>query len=587
MRIKCIRGTAINLRSVGSTPVTVHYKDLGNQTLVHSELNGSGKTTMFVQLIVYAVTGKPYNNKSKVGNLINLKNGKGLIVEFEFMVGPDTFIIRRGQKPKLFELYKNTKLLDTNVDYQSQLNDIIGKDVSFNMLVNTIILSNSRYTPFRLQTKKQREDFLDVIFRTHVYNPMLAESKLEIKGMTAKVEDITTRISHIKNLMESTSKAICEFKDTKKGLGKELKIKLKQLQSELSTNKKLSEKLQFDDTKLIQISTQFATISNEKNLLESSMKEEMIKQQQKMKILRIDNCPTCKQDVSTKLKTNIKKEVQKELTRLKPIQEQLGLMESKLKQLQQDIDVEKTKQNEYNTNVNELNSSRSAINYNIRTIEEQLKSQDSNIDETIKEYTLQLKTQQEGKTKLDIKLSEYSEELAKFSTGNKFLLEVNIRQEIMAKYIKYINNKLNNFLQEMEFFIEVVIDEKYDIFVKSVSKQGLSIHDLSDGERSKIDLAFILVWKKLQDEMTQDLIDIFILDETLANFSPQAVKDFLTLMRKELPNHKIIVILQHPNDFIESFDNVIEMKLEDDFTYIYEEKYDNANILDVFNIRKS
>ena len=94
---------------------------------------------------------------------------------------------------------------------------------------------------------------------------------------------------------------------------------------------------------------------------------------------------------------------------------------------------------------------------------------------------------------------------------------------------------------------------------------------MSDGERSKIDLAFILVWKTIQDRITQDLIDIFILDETLANFSPQSVKDFLFLVRKVLPNHKIIVILQHPNDFIEIFDSIVEIKIENEFTYISEE----------------
>jgi ABC-type uncharacterized transport system fused permease/ATPase subunit len=63
-------------------------------------------------------------------------------------------------------------------------------------------------------------------------------------------------------------------------------------------------------------------------------------------------------------------------------------------------------------------------------------------------------------------------------------------------------------------------------------------------------------------------VGLFVLDETLANFSPQSVIEFLTLVKKVLPNHKIIVILQHPNDFIEIFDNIIEFEMKNDFTVL-------------------
>ena len=89
-----------NFLSVGNQPVTV---DLDNckTTLIHGT-NGSGKSTI-LDALTYSLFGKSFRGVN-LGQLVNTQNKKGLLVECEFSIGKNRFLVRRGQK-----LTKTTK----------------------------------------------------------------------------------------------------------------------------------------------------------------------------------------------------------------------------------------------------------------------------------------------------------------------------------------------------------------------------------------------------------------------------------------------------------------------------------------------
>ena len=72
--------------------------------------NGSGKSS-FMDAITYALFNKAYRPINKP-QLINSVNEKDCLVEIEFSIGNIDWKVRRGQKPTIFEIYKNDSLLN-------------------------------------------------------------------------------------------------------------------------------------------------------------------------------------------------------------------------------------------------------------------------------------------------------------------------------------------------------------------------------------------------------------------------------------------------------------------------------------------
>src|ERR1035437_562707 len=75
-----------------------------------SAKNGSGKSTI-LDAIIFALFGKPFRDINK-NQLINSINGKACLVELLFSVDGSEYKIRRGIKPAIFEIFKDTKLID-------------------------------------------------------------------------------------------------------------------------------------------------------------------------------------------------------------------------------------------------------------------------------------------------------------------------------------------------------------------------------------------------------------------------------------------------------------------------------------------
>ena len=67
--------------------------------------NGAGKST-FLDAMCYALFNKPFRKISK-GQLVNAVNEKDTMVELEFSIGSREYMVRRGSKPSLFEIYLN------------------------------------------------------------------------------------------------------------------------------------------------------------------------------------------------------------------------------------------------------------------------------------------------------------------------------------------------------------------------------------------------------------------------------------------------------------------------------------------------
>ena len=93
-----------NIFSTGDTWIELGLNRSPSTLLVGK--NGTGKSTAYEALHLN-LFGVPIRKYRKKGEVINNKNNKGALTESFFTIGDDSFMVRRGFKPEIFEIEKN------------------------------------------------------------------------------------------------------------------------------------------------------------------------------------------------------------------------------------------------------------------------------------------------------------------------------------------------------------------------------------------------------------------------------------------------------------------------------------------------
>jgi len=165
-----------------------------NKTLtsIFVGVNGAGKST-FIDAIVYALFGKPYR-KVKLGQLINNVNERELVCEITFSIGNKEYIVKRGMKPSLFEIYVDGEMIEqpaTTADYQAILeNDIL--KLNFKSFTQIIILGSASFKPFMQLKLGDRREIIEDLLDISVFTQMNTILKAKIK----ETKDILIEETH-------------------------------------------------------------------------------------------------------------------------------------------------------------------------------------------------------------------------------------------------------------------------------------------------------------------------------------------------------------------------------------------------------
>src|SRR5947207_9722134 len=85
-----------------------------SQTTLLTAKNGGGKSTV-IDAIVFALYGTPFRKITKPA-LVNSINKKDLLVEIEFTISNTKYMVRRGIKANIFEVYKNGAMVNQAAD---------------------------------------------------------------------------------------------------------------------------------------------------------------------------------------------------------------------------------------------------------------------------------------------------------------------------------------------------------------------------------------------------------------------------------------------------------------------------------------
>ena len=143
-----------NFLSTGNIPIEI---DLSiSQTTLVVGTNGAGKSTL-LDALCFVLFNKPFRIIKKE-QMINTINDGDCVVEVEFDVGTKNYIVRRGIKPNIFEIFCNGIKLNqdaNNIDYQKYLESNIMK-LNYRSFIQVVLLGSSSYEPFMKMKPRYR-----------------------------------------------------------------------------------------------------------------------------------------------------------------------------------------------------------------------------------------------------------------------------------------------------------------------------------------------------------------------------------------------------------------------------------------------
>lgn len=510
--------------------------------------NGAGKSTL-IDAITFSLFGKPFKKINK-GQLMNTVNEKDLVTEIEFSIGNSEWKIRRGIKPALFEIYNNGKIINQDAkstDYQKYLEDKILK-LNFKSFTQIVVLGSASFVPFMQLSANDRrviiEDILDIgIFsvmknllkdRSVMLKEEMGEVEYEIKLLQEKIK------LHEKHIEELKSKS-----DTKR---KSDLDKIEETQREIT---KLSEEIEEHQDLVVSLMKSITDEkeSHKKNSALDKYKAQINKNLKKLnKDKRFfeekENCPTCEQDIDETFKKNKLNDVSDDIEEMN---DGLGKLETEIENVTNRLGEILECNKKIQAEENEIRSKNTYIkshNKFITHLNEELNNKVGDIDEgKISILNNELDSSKESR-------AQYAEQKRYYDILGAILNDKGIKTRIIRKYLPVINNHVNMYLKDMDFFVNFQLDENFQETIKSRHRDDFSYYSFSEGEKKRIDIALLLTWRYIAAMRNSVNVNLLILDEVFdASLDQAGVDDLMKLFH--LLDKTNLFIISHKIDILD------------------------------------
>ncbi len=563
-----------NFLSTGDNFTEV-YLNRSSSTLILGT-NGAGKSTI-LDALTFGLFGKPFRKINKP-QLVNTVNEKDCIIEIEFKLGKKDWLVRRGIKPNVFEILLNGKLLDQDSkvkDYQKYLEENILK-LNYKSFTQTVILGSATFVPFMQLSAADRRDIIEDLLDIKIFTTMndllkLKQSELKDelfendKNRELVDQNIDMHERYIESAEENKEKAIQAHKGKIATKGTEVNLHLSDIE-ELNTQvKDLNENI-IDYTK---IKNKQSKLDNLESQLMSSSK----KHSKDIKWFEsIDSCPTCKQSVTEDHKCNMiddKKEkvseIEKAITALAVEFKSVNGRMNEITTIQQNI-------TEINGNIIDKNTVVRMLHNQISELNNELNDMKNDDSASVTKLNKELKIL---KKTLGVHNKEREELLSLrefYSVSSLLLKDTGVKTSIIKYYLPKMNKLINKYLQEMDFYINFTMDEKFSENIKSRGRENFSYASFSEGEKMRIDLALLFTWRSIAKMKNSVNTNLLILDEVFdSSLDISGTDEFLKLLNT-LGGNNVFVISHKGEILYDKFRSVIKFDKVKNFSQIVEEK---------------
>lgn len=563
----------IRWRNFLSTGNTFTEVDLlrHNTTLITGE-NGAGKTTM-LDALTFVLFGKPYRNIN-IPQLTNSINEKDCLVEIWFSVGGSEYQVRRGLAPKVFEIFKDGKLVDVcanSKDYQKVLEEQILK---FNQksFCQVVILGSTNYVPFMRLTAADRRSIVESLLDISIFstmNVLLKERQVTIKE---RIREIDTGLGLIREKIDMQSKFIANLKSRSDNLVSEKQVAILSTESEVNELSNQIDNLQ-EEVKNLFSSAETRKSNDEKTLSRLNSLYTQIKNNVRSLTNEIafyqknDICPSCHQGICAEHKT---KEVTSKQIKLQEMQGGIDEIDAKITETQnalietkRDFETIQEKQGK----INALLASRVASEKHIKQLQAEIKriEEDRSDESTENEKLLKFKTMESDIARNKTDANETS---AVYAAATLLLKDTGIKKKIISHYLPIINKTINAYLTRMNFFVSFELNDNFEEKIKSRYRDEFTYESFSEGEKRRIDLALLFAWRAIAQQKNSVNCNLLILDEILdGSLDDSATDAFLDILKTIDSSVRVFVIShKNPESMGDKFKNRMVFKKKNNFS---------------------
>lgn len=555
-----------NILSTGNSWTEIHL-DSNKSTLIVGE-NGAGKSTM-LDAIAFALYGKAFRQIKKP-QLLNSINQKELMVEIEFKIGAKQYLVKRGIKPNIFEIWCNGELLNQDAaarDYQTYLEESILK-LNYKSFGQVVVLGSSTFVPFmQLKAGERRaviEDLLDIQIFT-VMNTLLKD---KVSSNKEEIQEIKYQIDLLKNRIDSAKEHNESIRELKEGEVAKLKEKLKEQIALIEAEQASVETLMEEVAELAE------SVSDKPAVKKKLQELEKIDGQLSNKLSKLrkdiafyedhDNCPTCRQGIEHEFKQETIEQSTGKIEEIEKGKVELGNRLSGVNTRLEEIDSIESIMSAKNLEMSEHNA-----NYKMAmNVCKSIKSELTEAEESVEAIdTSAINKLEDDMNSYHTKQNQLFEDKEMLSLVASMLKDGGIKTRIIKQYVPVMNKLINKYLAAMDFFVQFELDENFNETIKSRFRDVFSYASFSEGEKLRIDLALLFTWRAVSKLRNSVSTNLLIMDEIMdSSLDNAGTEEFLKIINEITADSNVFIISHKGDQLYEKFDNVIRFEKVKNFS---------------------
>ena len=560
-----------NFLSTGNTFTEVDLT--ANKTNLIIGSNGAGKSTI-LDALTFSLFGKPFRKINKP-MLVNSVNEKDCEVHIEFRIGPNQFKVIRGIKPAKFEIWQNGAMLDQSsnaADYQKQLKQNILK-MNYKSFTQIVVLGSSTFVPFMRLPLAQRREIIEDILDIQIFSVMNTALKDKMKTSTEEMRDADYNVDMAEQKISMQRQLIEQLSTKDEAIIKDKQDYINQLlgeeeicQASVSQLNEESQKLCKDLDKLSGANKKLNTLNNLKGKLTN--KCATYKKQHEF-FEENDTCPTCSQSITKEVREHKAGVIRSQVKELV-----LAIEELRCNMLdEQERCDEHTALSKQLSDVQQKiaghNATVTRINKNVRQLMLDVETLQNSKDDNSAEYE-KLKYLEKEHDDLKRQVALVKKERDTLLAAGHLLKDNGIKTRIIKRYLPVMNKLINQYLQNMDFYINFALNESFEETIKSRFRDIFSYESFSEGEKARIDIALLLTWRSVAKLKNSVDTNILILDEIFDGSLDQNGTGELGWILRNFDDNTNVFVISHKESLEGKFDRTLMCEKVKNFSVVSE-----------------
>jgi len=550
-----------NFLSTGNQFTEIDFQKHKTNLIVGT--NGAGKSTC-LDAICFGLFNRAFRRINKP-QLANATNEKDCVVEIEFSINNREYLVRRGIKPNVFDIEVNGNPLHKEADdraNQKILEENILK-VNYRSFIQIVILGSSTFVPFMQLTTSNRREVIEDLLDIRIFSAMNGLIKDKIREKKDQIKSLDLKKETLKDKMKMQQNFIDELELRGNANINANKEKITKLDDEvgiyMKENAKTEEeiyKFTKEQEEVIGAGDKIVKLNNLRGKL--SQKVSVLTKEHKF-FTENTVCPTCTQSIEEEFRLN----------RIVDAQNKAKELKEGYEELENTIKFEQERERQFNALSQEItnlthgisqNNTRISLNQRqIRDLEHEIQTIAENLANRNTEHE-KLEEFKKNLQKTIEELSNKKQEIVHYDFAYSLLRDDGVKTKIIKKYLPFINQQVNRYLQMMDFYINFNLDEEFNETVKSPIHEDFSYSSFSEGEKMRIDLALLFTWREVARVKNSINTNLLIMDEVFdSSLDGFGTDEFLKIIRYVIKDANIFVI-SHKADLHDKFQSVIKFE---------------------------